>query len=181
MTSKDLAPYKALEAAIFPPKSALDFLPEGVAISDPSLDDNPIVYVNEAFLRLTGYTREEILMRNCRFMQGPDTDQVELAKLRSAIKNGEPITIELLNYRKDGSSFWNHLTVSPIKNMNGDIVSFVAIQRDVSAIHMMREQLATQEADLGKMNEAVELLKNRVTEQEDVISSFIMQQLPAAS
>ena len=83
-------------------------------ITDPRQPDNPIVFVNDAFGRLTGYTREETLGRNCRFLQGPGTNAEDIDRIRQAIADLVPIEVELLNYKKDGSIFWNRVLVSPV-------------------------------------------------------------------
>lgn len=101
-------------------------------ITDPRQPDNPIVFANEAFLQLTGYTVEEMLGRNCRFLQGPETDPATVAALRTAIQEQREISTEILNYRKDGSSFWNALFVSPVRNRAGELIYFFASQLDVS-------------------------------------------------
>ncbi|RYG95744.1 MAG: PAS domain-containing protein, partial [Alphaproteobacteria bacterium] len=85
-------------------------------ITDPRQHDNPIVFVNEAFLHLTGYTREETLGRNCRFLQGPGTNTEGVARVRRAITERKSIEIDLLNCKKDGSLFWNRLLDSPVFN-----------------------------------------------------------------
>jgi PAS domain S-box-containing protein len=103
-----------------------------MVITDPLRDDNPIVFCNEAFQQLTGYGRDEVIGRNCRFLQGPDTDAVEVAKIRAAIEAGTDISIDLLNYRKDGSTFWNALYLSPVRNDVGEIQFFFASQLDVT-------------------------------------------------
>ena len=100
-------------------------------ITDPRQPDNPIVFVNDAFARLTGYTREETLGRNCRFLQGPGTNADDVTKIRNAITNREPVEIDLLNYRKDGSLFWNRLLVSPVFD-DGELTYFFASQFDVT-------------------------------------------------
>ena len=74
-------------------------------VTDPSLPDNPIIFMNDAFTKLTGYTREEVLGTNCRFLQGPGTSREDVTRVRNAIARREPIEIDLLNYRKDGSTF----------------------------------------------------------------------------
>jgi PAS domain S-box-containing protein len=101
-------------------------------ISDPRQPDNPIVFANDAFLDLTGYAREELLGRNCRFLQGPLTDRAAVAAVRDAVANLESIAIDLLNYRKDGSTFWNALYVSPVIDEKGELRFFFASQLDVS-------------------------------------------------
>lgn len=103
-----------------------------MVITDPLQADNPIVFANEAFQKLTGYTRDEIIGRNCRFLQGPETDRASVAKVAEAVAAGTDIAIDLLNYRKDGSTFWNALYLSPVRNANGDIGFFFASQLDVT-------------------------------------------------
>jgi PAS domain S-box-containing protein len=101
-------------------------------VTDPRQSDNPIVFVNDAFLALTGYGRDEVLGRNCRFLQGQDTDPVQVDRLRRAIANGDEAAVEILNYRKDGSSFWNALHLSPVRDRAGQITYFFASQQDIS-------------------------------------------------
>jgi PAS domain S-box-containing protein len=101
-------------------------------VTDPSLPDNPIIFMNDAFTKLTGYTREEVLGTNCRFLQGPGTSREDVTRVRNAIARREPIEIDLLNYRKDGSTFWNRLLISPVFSEEGELTYFFASQFDVS-------------------------------------------------
>ncbi|MBD8067287.1 PAS domain S-box protein [Devosia sp. PTR5] len=101
-------------------------------ITDPNQPDNPIVFMNDAFTKLTGYTREEALGRNCRFLQGPGTSRDDVTRVRNAVARREAIEIDLLNYRKDGSSFWNRLLLSPVFDQDGKLSYFFASQFDVS-------------------------------------------------
>ncbi|CAA9311705.1 Circadian input kinase A, partial [uncultured Microcoleus sp.] len=103
-----------------------------ILITDASRPDIPIIYCNPAFEKLTGYTREEVIGRNCRFLQGPDTDQTELDKLRSSLRAGTEIQVVLKNYRKDKTPFWNELTVSPILDNEGKVTHFIGVQNDIS-------------------------------------------------
>ena len=103
-----------------------------MVITDPQQPDNPIVFCNEAFQTLTGYPRDEIVGRNCRFLQGPDTDPGEVARVREAIETGHDASARLLNYRKDGTTFWNALYVSPVHNHEGRIEFFFASQVDLT-------------------------------------------------
>lgn len=103
-----------------------------MVITDPNQIDNPIVFVNEAFQDLTGYGRDECIGRNCRFLQGDDTDPETVAKVRRAVEHGDDVSVDILNYRKDGSKFWNALYLSPVRSGNGDIKFFFASQMDVS-------------------------------------------------
>jgi len=109
-------------------------------ISDPSKPDNPLVWVNPAFERVTGYGKE-VLGRNCRFLQGEDTDRAAVARIRAALAAGENITELLLNYRKDGSAFWNEVVISPVRDATGTVTHHVGVQYDVTArIHAERER-----------------------------------------
>lgn len=111
-----------------------------VCLSDPNLPDNPIVFCNEAFEHLTGYARDEVIGRNCRFLQGPETDPRQIERVREVIKSGEVAVFELLNYRKDGSKFWNALHLGPILDEDGRIKYFFGSQWDVSDIHLARAE-----------------------------------------
>ena len=107
-------------------------------ITDPHQTDNPIVFVNGAFSKLTGYNHDEIIGRNCRFLQGPETEPNDVAKIRDAIERRVPIEIELLNHKKNGELFWNRLLISPVFDRDGALTYFFASQFDVT---LEREQL----------------------------------------
>ncbi len=108
-------------------------------ITNPRLPDNPVVFANASFCRLTGYTREEIVGRNCRFLQGPDTEPATRQALRDAIAKIEPIETDIRNYRKDGEPFWNRLLMAPVFDVDGKLVYFFASQVDVT---LERERLS---------------------------------------
>jgi PAS domain S-box-containing protein len=101
-------------------------------VTDPRQADNPIVFVNRAFLEMTGYSSEELLGNNCRFLQGPDTDRDTVDSVREAIAARSEVAVEILNYRKDGSSFWNALFISPVYNEHSELVYYFGSQLDVS-------------------------------------------------
>ena len=101
-------------------------------VTDPRQSDNPILFANRAFLEMTGYELNEIVGTNCRFLQGPDTDQETIAAIRSAIASRRDIAVEILNYRKNGAAFWNALFISPVYNRAGELVYFFGSQLDVS-------------------------------------------------
>lgn len=125
-----------------------------MVITDPGKPDNPIVFCNEAFQKLSGYSREEIIGRNCRFLQGPDTDKESVRRIHDAVASGKPIDIDLLNYRKDGTTFWNALYLSPVRNESGEIQFFFASQLDVTdrveAQRTIAEQKAIVEREVEK-------------------------------
>jgi PAS domain S-box-containing protein len=110
----------------------LDSCVNGVTLSDPDLEDSPIVYANKAFENMCGYPQEEIVGRNCRFLQGVDRDQPELARLRDAVKKGEPVEVTLRNYRKNGELFHNRLVVKPLTDDRGNVVYFLGVQYDIT-------------------------------------------------
>jgi PAS domain S-box-containing protein len=112
--------------------------PTGIVICDPNLPDCPIIYANPAFYRITGYDEEEVIGRNCRFLQGPGTNPRHIKALREAIETGKAIDVEIVNHRKDGSRFVNELHLSPIFDDDGEVRYIFGIQHDVSA----REQFA---------------------------------------
>ncbi|RXK50212.1 PAS domain S-box protein [Halorientalis pallida] len=111
---------------------AMDEAPVGISIADATQDDTPLIYANEQFQRLTGYSESDVLGRNCRFLQGDGTDDDTTARLRAAIDAAEPVTVELRNYRKDGTPFWNRVTVSPVRDDDGRVSNYVGFQRDVT-------------------------------------------------
>ncbi|WP_237479508.1 PAS domain-containing protein [Lichenibacterium dinghuense] len=119
-----------------------------MAISDPRLPDNPIVFVNDAFCRLAGYPREEILGRNCRFLQGPDTDRATVALIRAAVAKRESIHLDILNYRKSGQPFWNRLLMAPVRDAAGEVAYFFASQVDVTIEREKLENLESHNAAL---------------------------------
>ena len=132
--------HEQLEDALLLFHRAMDHLDEGITISDPYRTNNPIIYVNDAFLRLTGYEREDILGHNARLLQGADTDETVKNAVRTAIEKQHSITIDIVNYRKNGTPFWNNMTISPIRNEQGRLMHFVGIQRDVSHIKALEEE-----------------------------------------
>lgn len=104
-----------------------------LCLTDPGLPDNPIVYANTAFLELTGYDESEVIGRNCRFLQGPDTDRRAVDRLRKALDERSVTIVDLLNYRKDGSAFVNAVQVGPIYDSAGRLSYFFGSQLDVTA------------------------------------------------
>ena len=109
-----------------------------ICLSDPHQEDQPIVFANRAFRELTGYPEDEIVGRNCRFLQGKDTDRSAVARIRSALAEEDVVIVELLNYRKDGTPFWNALHIGPIYDPEGRLVYFFGSQWDVTDVHAAR-------------------------------------------
>lgn len=126
-------------------------------VTDPHQHHNPIVFANRAFVHMTGYSRAEVMGTNCRFLQGPETSRHTVAELRAAIADQREFSTEILNYRKDGSSFWNALFVSPVFNRQGDCVYFFGSQLDVSRRRDAEESLrqAQKMVSLGQLTAGI--------------------------
>lgn len=130
----------------------LDACVTGITLSDPDQEDNPIVFANAAFERVTGYPRAEILGRNCRFLHGEDRDQPALDEIRRAIATRSETTVTLRNYRRNGELFWNRFTLQPLTDRNGQLIYFLGVQYDVTTeieaqdeVERLRRLLADQE------------------------------------
>ena len=118
---------------------------EGIVVADPNRPDDPIVYVNPAFEEITGYPAAEALGRNCRFLQGGDGDQPQLEVLRGALREGRECSVVLKNYKKDGTAFFNELSVSPVFDEEGCLLNFVGVQKDVTERVRYEEDLRESE------------------------------------
>lgn len=112
--------------------AAIEMTRMPMILTDPSIDDNPIVFANKAFLDLTGYEEAEVLGRNCRFLQGAQTEPEQVAQLRHAVAAREAIAIEILNYKRDGTPFWNAVFIGPVYDTSGNLLYFFASQLDVT-------------------------------------------------
>ncbi len=120
---------------------ALESTSCGVVISDCKQADQPLIYVNQGFEKVTGYSRDEVIGKNCRFLQADDTEQEQLEILRHAIKSQEDCKVELRNYRKDGTMFYNELIISPVRNKDGEVTNFIGIQNDVTEREIAKREL----------------------------------------
>ena len=129
-----------------------------ICITDPHAADNPIVFANRAFLKLSGYERDEVIGRNCRFMQGDDTDMEQVEYLRRKIDREEVCVVELLNHRKDGSTFWNALHVGPIYDEDGKLKYFFGSQWDVTNVVAARTEAQQQRILMRELNHRIKNL-----------------------
>jgi PAS domain S-box-containing protein len=120
----------------------------GVTLSDPDQEDSPIIYANEAFERLTGYSQDEIIGRNCRFLQGSDKVQPQLDVLRQALAKHEGCSVTLRNYRKDGSLFHNRLEITPLYDNKGALLYYLGVQYDIT-------YKVDAEEEIRKLNEMI--------------------------
>ena len=138
--TRDITERKRAEAGLQLRDRAIESLVQGLCITDPTRPDNPIIFVNDSFSRITGYARGDVVGQNCRLLQGPGTDPEAVARIRSAIRDGHPCLVELLNYRKDGTPFWNGLTVSPIRGTADRVTHFVGVLTDISPLKLLEQQ-----------------------------------------
>jgi PAS domain S-box-containing protein len=129
---RDVTHRKRTEERLHLYRRAMDDAAQGITIADASQEDLPVIYANEAFERITGYSAGEAVGANCRFLQGPGTDQETVAEIRSALAAEEPVSVEILNYRRDGTPFWNALDITPVENVDGEVTHFIGFQRDVT-------------------------------------------------
>lgn len=134
--------------------AAVDHVGEGITLSDPNADDHPLIYANEGFCRLTGYNSDEIIGRNCRFLQGEATSTDTVAQIRSCIANERSGIFEIYNYKKNGEGFWNSLSLHPIHH-GKELAYYVGIQ---CSIHNQRE--------------AYDLLERQHDQLRDILSQF---------
>lgn len=144
---------------------AMDEAPVGIVLSDPHTEDNPLIYVNDTFVELTGYTRDEILGRNCRFLQGPETDDNAVELMREAIDSREPVTVEVRNYRSDGEAFWNEVTIAPVHNDAGELTHFVGFQSDVTERKEAQLALQQRTTELEHLIDRLDGLLQDITEE----------------
>ncbi len=121
--------------------AALDSSISGIIITDNIQYDNPIIYCNKAFEELSGYSREQVIGRNCRFLQGNERDQQGRSRIGNAVSEGEAITVEMRNYRRNGEFFWNELYISPIRGEKGKVTHFIGVQNDITRRKNAEENL----------------------------------------
>ena len=152
-------------------EQAVEHARVAICFSDARKPDNPLTYVNPAFEAMTGYARDDVLGRNCRFLQGPGTDPETVARLRDAIRADAPITVEILNYRRDGSPFWNALHVAPILGPDGEVVQYYGSQLDVSDAVAAR----LEEADTGLLARE---LRHRAANLFSIFGALVSLSLP---
>jgi len=119
----------------------LDACVNGVTLADPDLPDMPIVYANKAFASITGYAQQDVVGKNCRFLQGDDRDQEARARIREAIEDCQPIAITLRNYKKTGELFYNHLALTPLFDREGKLIYYLGVQYDVTRQVQAEEEI----------------------------------------
>ncbi|WP_049935589.1 PAS domain S-box protein [Haloplanus natans] len=149
LSARDVTERKAYARELELKSRAMDEAPVGITITDPDREDNPMIYVNEGFEALTGYSAEAAVGRNCRFLQGEATREQPVAEMRKAIDRAEPVSVELRNYRKDGSQFWDRVSIAPVRDQAGNVTNYVGFQEDIT-------ERKEREMDLQLFKKAVE-------------------------
>lgn len=126
---------------------------DGIVVAEQEGDDNILIYANPAFQRLTGYCVDEILYQDCRFLQGEDREQPALDAIREAVRHNRPCRQIIRNYRKDGSPFWNELSITPVFNEGDQLTYFIGIQKDVSAEMEALQRVRELEAQIEQLKD----------------------------
>ncbi|MWV11376.1 PAS domain-containing protein [Pseudomonas sp. R-28-1W-6] len=132
---------------------------DGIVVAEQEGDDNILIYANAAFERLTGYSSDDILYQDCRFLQGSDRQQAGLTAIREAVRNHQPCRQIIRNYRKDGSAFWNELSITPVFNEGDQLTYYIGIQKDVSEEVQAKERVRELEAEVSRLKDELAALK----------------------
>lgn len=138
----------------------IDASNDGIVVAEQEGDDNILIYANPAFQRLTGYAVDDILYQDCRFLQGEDRNQPGLAQIREAIKANKPSRQIIRNYRRDGTAFWNELSITPVFNEADQLTYFIGIQKDVSVEVEASERVRELEAEVAQLKSQLAQLQS---------------------
>ncbi|XWX05181.1 PAS domain S-box protein [Aggregatilineales bacterium SYSU G02658] len=152
---------------------AIEASPIGVSIADMQLPDQPLIYVNPAFERITGYSVVEAIGRNCRFLQGDERDQPGVQAIRQALRDQQPVTVVLRNFRRDGQMFYNELSLAPIHDENGVLTHYVGISNDVTKRVLTDERLSAQNEELIIANYNLALARKEAEDATRLKSEFL--------
>jgi PAS domain S-box-containing protein len=157
---------------------ALSSCAEGVTIADATRPDCPLIYVNRGFEELTGYSAAQTCGNNCRFLQGEETDQAAVEEIRHALAEKRECVVEILNYRKNGEPFWNRLSITPIRDQDGEVTHFMGIQSDVTARRNAEDALRDANAQLKRANSTI---KKDLDAAAKIQASFLPSRAPELS
>lgn len=176
-TLRDITDRKRAEEMLWLYDRAIAATSTGVTISDATHPEHPIIYCNPAFESMTGYRREEILGKNCQFLQGSDTDPVAVEIIRNALQTKSECKVILKNYRKDGTTFWNCFSLSPVRDRTGKLTHFIGVQRDITqskqaeeALHNSEAQSREQAAQLAAALEELKATHSQLVQSEKMSS-----------
>ncbi|MCQ4258914.1 PAS domain-containing protein [Stutzerimonas stutzeri] len=132
---------------------------DGIVVAEQEGDDNILIYANPAFQRLTGYKIDDILYQDCRFLQADDRDQPGLDAIREAVRSNTPCRQIIRNYRKDGSAFWNELSITPVFNEGDQLTYYIGIQKDVTPEVEAKQRVRELEAEVQELRDKLNALK----------------------
>jgi PAS domain S-box-containing protein len=133
---------------------------DGIVVAEQEGDDNILIYANAAFERLTGYASDDILYQDCRFLQAGDRAQIGLQAIRDAVKANKPCRQIIRNYRKDGSPFWNELSITPVLNESDQLTYYIGIQKDVTEQVQAQQRVRELESEVAALKAEIERLKS---------------------
>ena len=167
---RDVTERRARKEELELKERAMDEANVGIQITDPTQEDNPLVYVNDGFERLTGYGREAALGRNPRFLQHEDADPEKVSQLRAAIDTEDPVSLELRNHRQDGTAYWSRLSITPVENEAGAVTNYIGIQQDVS---QRREREMRREAQVTFLKRIYEVTADPELSLEEKITELL--------
>jgi len=167
--ARDITEGKAISKVLNIRNRALEAAGNGILIADAQLSDLPIIYANDSFCQVTGYTKSDVIGKNCRFLQNDDRDQDEVKVIRSALKKGKFCHVTLRNYRKDGTLFWNELTMTPVFDELEKLTHFIGIQNDVTEFRQNQE----------KLNEYAEQLEGKIVERTKEVTATVQKLVKA--
>ena len=156
--------------------AAIEAVPLAMVLTDPRQDDNPITYVNSAFESITLYSREFAIGRNCRFLQGEETDPGSVDRLREAVEKGDDVTLDILNYKADGAEFYNRLMVSPIRNEKDEVIAFVGVQREMDRADAVENRVFESAASRPFEDTMLKEVQHRVKNHLAMLVSLIRMQ-----
>ena len=180
--AQDITARHATEQALALRDRAIRAATQGLVITDPNQPDNPVIYASPGFERLTGYSAGEVVGRNCRFLQGAETDPAGVARVREAVHSGKACSVEFMNYRKDGTSFWNAMSASPVTDAGGRLTHFVGVLTDVSERRRLEDQFrqAQKMEAVGQLAGGVAHDFNNLLTVINGYSELLLGDLPAA-
>ena len=152
---------RLLAAQLYPIfERMVNLVDEGVLITDPNLEDMPIVFANNGFTKITGYDANEVIGKNPRFLRGPETDVNATNKIKSCISNKKNGSVNILNYKKDGSKFWNHFSITPIIDDLGSVTHWIGIERDISPLIELIQNKSNEHSMVVTINTMNDIINN---------------------